>query len=92
VTGRQRRAAPFDMDLALRSIRLNSATQLALTKLDVAFPSCKGIREYSKLSPEARKFIEDIEQETGLMVTLIGTGVELSDIVDRSTSLNMDII
>ena len=92
VTGRQRRAAPFDMDLALRSIRLNSATQLALTKLDVAFPSCKGIREYSKLSPEARKFIEDIEQETGLMVTLIGTGAELSDIVDRSTSLNMNII
>lgn len=92
VTGRQRRAAPFDMDLALRSIRLNSATQLALTKLDVIFPSSKGVREYSKLSPEARKFIEDIEQETGLMVTLIGTGAELSDIVDRSTSLNMDII
>jgi adenylosuccinate synthase len=92
VTGRQRRAAPFDMDLALRSIRLNSATQLALTKLDVAFPSCKGIREYSKLSPEARKFIEDIEQETGLRVTLIGTGAELSDIVDRATSLNIDII
>jgi adenylosuccinate synthase len=92
VTGRRRRAAPFDMDLARRSIRLNSATQLALTKIDVAFPSCKGIREYSKLSPEARNFIEEIEQETGLMVTLIGTGAELNDIVDRSTSLNMNII
>ncbi|HEY6405096.1 MAG TPA: adenylosuccinate synthetase [Nitrososphaeraceae archaeon] len=91
VTGRQRRAAPFDMDLALKSIRLNSATQLALTKLDVVFPSCKGIREYSKLSQDARNFIEHIEQETGLMMTLIGTGAELSDIIDRSSSLKVDI-
>jgi adenylosuccinate synthase len=91
VTGRRRRAAPFDMDMALKSIRLNSATQLALTKLDVVFPSCKGIREYSKLSHDARNFIEHIEQETGLMVTLIGTGVELSDIIDRSSSLKFDI-
>jgi adenylosuccinate synthase len=79
------------MDMVLKSIRLNSATQLALTKLDVVFPSCKGIREYSKLSQDARNFIEHIEQETGLMVTLIGTGVELSDIIDRSSSLKFDI-
>src|SRR5574338_94974 len=35
VTGRQRRAAEFDFDLARRSIMLNSATQLGMTKLDV---------------------------------------------------------
>jgi adenylosuccinate synthase len=86
VTGRQRRAAPFDMDLAIKSIQLNSATQLALTKLDVIFPACAGVREYSKLPAEARKFIENIEQETGLKVILIGTGAEMSDIVDRSSS------
>lgn len=86
VTGRKRRAAPFDMDLALRAIRLNSATQLAITKLDVVFPNCLGVREYAKLSIEARKFIEDIEQETGLNVTLAGTGAELTDIIDRSSS------
>ncbi len=83
VTGRQRRAAPFDFDLAAKSIRLNSATQLALTKLDVVFPSCAGVREYSKLPAEAREFVEDIEQETGLRVTLIGTGAEVTDIIDR---------
>ena len=83
VTGRQRRAAPFDMDLAKKAIRLNSATQLAITKLDVLFPQCAGVKEYSKLSPEGRKFIENIESETGLKVTLIGTGPELYDVVDR---------
>ena len=32
VTGRLRRAAPFNYDLAKKSIRLNSATQIAITK------------------------------------------------------------
>lgn len=83
VTGRQRRASPFDMELAKKAIRLNSATQLAVTKLDVLYPQCAGVREYAKLSADARKFIEEIEGETGLAVRLIGTGPEIYDIVDR---------
>ena len=55
VTGRQRRAAPFDMELAKKAIRLNSATQLAVTKLDVVFPESAGVREYTKLPAEAKK-------------------------------------
>ncbi len=83
VTGRRRRASPFDMDLAKKAIRLNSGTQLAVTKLDVIYPQCAGVKEYAKLPAEARKFIENIEGETGLKVTLIGTGPELYDVVDR---------
>jgi adenylosuccinate synthase len=83
VTGRQRRSSPFDMDLAKKAIRLNSGTQLAVTKLDVLYSHCAGIREYAKLPAEARKFIENIEGETGLPVTIIGTGAELYDVVDR---------
>lgn len=85
VTGRQRRAAPFDMELAKKAIRLNSATQLAVTKLDVVFPESSGMREYTKLPAEAKKFIENIESEAGLKVTLIGTGQELYDVVDRTS-------
>jgi adenylosuccinate synthase len=83
VTGRQRRASPFDMDLAKKAIRINSATQLAVTKMDVLHPQCVGVREYAKMPEEARKFIENIECETGLKVTLIGTGPELYDVIDR---------
>src|ERR687893_252960 len=83
VTGRQRRAAPFDMELAKKAIRLNSATQVAVTKLDIIFPQSAGLREYTKLPEDAKKFIEDIEGETGLKVTMIGTGEELIDIIDR---------
>jgi len=83
VTGRQRRASPFDMDLAKKAIRINSATQLAVTKMDVLYPKCAGVREYGKLPAEAKNFIENIEGETGLKVTLVGTGPELYDVVDR---------
>jgi len=83
VTGRQRRASPFDLDLAKKAIRLNSATQLAVTKMDVLYSQCAGVREYAKLPAEARNFIENIEGETGLKVALIGTGPELYDVVDR---------
>jgi adenylosuccinate synthase len=86
VTGRQRRTAPFDTALAKKAIRLNSATQLAITKLDIIFPQSAGVREYAKLPIEAKKFIENIEVETGLKVTLIGTGRDLYDIVDRRSS------
>jgi len=86
VTGRQRRAAPFDMELAKKAIRLNSATQLAVTKLDVIFPQSAGLREFAKLPEDAKEFIEDIEDETGLKVTLIGTGREIYDIIDRRSS------
>jgi adenylosuccinate synthase len=83
VTGRQRRSAPFDFNLAKKAIQINSANQIALTKIDVLFPQCKGIREYSKLSADAIKFIENIEAETGIPVTVIGTGPEINDTVDR---------
>jgi adenylosuccinate synthase len=83
VTGRQRRASPFDIELAIKAIRINSATQLAVTKIDVLYPKSAGVKEYAKLPAEAKKFIENIEEKTGLKITLIGTGPELYDVIDR---------
>src|SRR5207245_4060651 len=64
VTGRERRAAPFDFTLAKRAVRLNGATQIALTKLDVLFPKAKGIRDYSNLPKDGRDFVSKIEKDT----------------------------
>lgn len=83
VTGRERRSSPFDMNLAKKAIRLNSATQMAVTKLDVIFPEAASITEFNKLSYEAKEFIQNIEAETGIKVVLIGTGAELNNIIDR---------
>src|SRR5438034_10202495 len=83
VTGRERRAAPFDFKLARRAVELNGATQIALTKLDVLFPSAKGVRDYLNLPKEARDFAVSIERETNVPVTLIGTGPDEKDIIDK---------
>jgi adenylosuccinate synthase len=82
VTGRQRRAAEFDFTLAKRAIMLNSATQIALTKLDVLFPECAHKNSFDDLSAAAKKFITSIEDKTDVAVTLIGTGAGVSDIID----------
>ncbi len=83
VTGRERRAAPFNFELAKKAISLNSATQLAVTKLDVVFPECAHVREYDKLSDNAKHFMEQIEENTGRQVTLVGTGEDIKDTIDR---------
>ena len=85
VTGRPRRAAEFDFELAQRAIMLNSATQLSITKLDVRFPECAGIKSESELSTEAKSFIKNIEDKLKIPVTLIGTGPFVNDIIDVRT-------
>jgi adenylosuccinate synthase len=83
VTGRQRRAAEFDFDLARRAIMLNGATQISITKLDVLFADCAGKTSFDELSDDAKAFIKNIETELHTPVTIIGTGPEVHDVIDR---------
>ncbi len=83
VTGRQRRAADFDFDLARRAIMLNSATQISITKLDVIFPYCTGKTSFEELSKDAQSFINNIEDKLNTPVTIIGTGPAINEIIDR---------
>ena len=83
VTGRERRAAPFNFDLARRAIMLNTATQLAITKIDILYPECSGARTFEELSSEAKRFIREVEEKLKVPVTLIGTGPGVYDVVDR---------
>ncbi len=83
VTGRQRRAADFDFDLARRAIMLNGATQISITKLDVLFPNCAGKNSFDDLSKDAKAFIKNIEDELNTPVTIIGTGPGTIDVIDR---------
>ena len=83
VTGRPRRAADFDFYLAKRAIMLNSATQIAITKLDIIFPECEGKTSYDELTDDAKYFIKNIEDQLNVPVTLLGTGPTVNDIIDR---------
>jgi len=84
-TGRERRSAPFNFEIAKRAVMLNGATQVALTKLDVVYPKCRGARKYDELTTDAKEFVREIERRLGIPVVLIGTGQEALDIVDRRT-------
>ncbi len=83
VTGRQRRAAPFDYELARRAKMINGATMIGLTKLDVLFPDCKGTQKYQELGADAKKFVKKVEDEVKIPVSLIGTGPGVDDLIDR---------
>ena len=85
VTGRQRRAANFDFNLARRAIMLNGATQICITKLDVLFPDCASKNSFDDLSKDAKAFIKNIEDELHTPVTIIGTGPDTIDVIDRRT-------
>jgi adenylosuccinate synthase len=82
-TGRDRRSAPFNFELAKKNAKINGATQAAMTKLDCLFPKCHGARTFDSLPTEAKDFIKEVESRTGVPVTLIGTGPEALDIIDR---------
>jgi adenylosuccinate synthase len=82
-TGRERRSAPFNLDIAKRAAIINGATEAAFTKLDILFPECKDKTSFEQLSNEAKEFIRKIETETDVPVTIIGTGPSVFDIIDR---------
>jgi adenylosuccinate synthase len=82
VTGRLRRAAPFNFDLARRAVMLNGATEIAVTKLDVVFPECKDAKSQKDIPKDALGFIKKIEESTKVPVTLVGTGADINSIVD----------
>ena len=82
-TGRDRRSAPFDFDLARKTAKINGATIAAMTKLDVIFPACRGAKKYDDLPKGAKDFIKEVEDKTGVPIVLIGTGPEAMEIIDR---------
>ncbi len=87
VTGRRRRVGLFDMEMAKESCMINGATQIALTCVDRLYPECERTQDYSSLSPEIKKFISEIEGETGVPVTIISTGPDLEDTIDLRDEL-----
>lgn len=87
VTGRRRRVGDWDMDLAKEACMINGATQIALTCVDKLFTGCSRTQDYSALSGETKAFIDEIEQETGVPVTIISTGPDLKDTIDLRKEL-----
>ncbi len=82
VTGRRRRIGYWDGKLARYSAMVNGATQVALTGIDKLDKECYGVTEWEKLTPKAKQFVERVEDDVRVPVTLISTGPELHQIID----------
>jgi len=62
---------------------LNSATRVAVTKLDVIFPLDRGKTTFDGLTDEAKNWVYKIEKDLGMKVHFIGTGPADVEIIDR---------
>lgn len=82
VTGRRRRVGYWDGKLARYSAMVNGATQVAITGIDKLDKECYGVTEWERLTQKAKKFIEQVEAEVKVPVTLISTGPETKQIID----------
>jgi adenylosuccinate synthase len=82
VTGRPRRVAPFNLELAKRAVALNSPTQIAITKLDALYKDAAGKTRWEDLPQEARAWVDWLEDQLNKPITLIGTGPEPDQVVD----------
>lgn len=83
VTQKVRRIAAFDLAAVRRAVMLNRPTQIALQFLNYLFPADENAASWDALSPEARKYIEKLETDLGVPVTLVGTGRENAAMIDR---------
>ena len=70
-TNRERRVGAFDWVLLRKNSALNGPTDIAITFTDYLNPLNAGARRYEQLSPEAIRFIEEVE--------LVGSGAGIVD-------------
>lgn len=83
VTNKVRRVAEFDIDIVKSAILLNRPTQIALQFLNYLYPQDENKNSWEYLSDEAKKYIEDLEHNLGVPITLIGTGQLNRAMIDR---------
>lgn len=83
VTGRPRRIGEFDYERSARAVMISGATDLAITNLDRRFPGAAGVRDLEGLPPEARAFVDGIEERLAVPATLLSTGPDAWEMIDR---------
>lgn len=82
VTKKTRRVFEMNWDRLKKVVKLNRPTQIALNFAQYIDWGALGCREYIKLPAKVRQFVQKVEAETGVPVTLIGTGADNNDIID----------
>jgi adenylosuccinate synthase len=90
VSGRRRKVAPlkYHIDKVQESILLNTATYVALTKVDYLYPEARGVTDWSDLPEPAQQWIEELEQKFQVPkygdtpIAMVKTGPHIEDVID----------
>ena len=82
-TNKQRRIAEFDWEQFRDSVQLNGPTDIALTFVDYLGQENSLAYRFEKLSEETIRFVEEIERVSGRPVSLLSTGFNWRNIIDR---------
>ena len=84
-TNRPRRIAEFDWEQFRDSVQLNGPTDIALTFVDYLGEKNSSAYRLEQLNPETIRFVEELEQVSGRPVSLLSTGFNWRNIIDRRT-------
>ncbi len=83
VTKKIRRVAEFDLAIVQKAILVNRPTQIALQFLNYLYPQDEGKCTWEALSGDAKGYVDALERELGVPITLVGTGQENAAMIDR---------
>lgn len=83
VTKKVRRVAEFDVEIVKTAISINRPTQIALQFLNYLYPQDENKDSWESLSNEAKTYIENLERDLEVPITLIGTGQSNKAMIDR---------
>jgi len=89
VTKRTRRVCEFDMAQVVDAANINRPTQIALTFADYIDYHDYKVDTWEKLSKVTRDFVTELQRKTGAFVSIIKTGPDNKDTVDRTPIYRM---
>jgi len=82
-TNRLRRVGEFEWTWLRKACSLNAPTDIALTFVDYISKQNDKARRFERLDEKTLRFIEEIERVAAAPVSLISTGFEYRNIIDR---------
>lgn len=85
VTKKVRRIGEWDEQLFGDAIVLNRPTSVAITFMDYLSPEDVGRTIYEELSGSAKQFIEYVENRFRVPVSMIGTGGQYWEVIEKET-------
>ena len=81
-TKKVRRVALFDLEIVKRAAFVNRPTKIFLHGADYLSWHNKSLRDYQRLTPDTKTFIESLTLSLGSRFSLIGTGPDNDELID----------